>query len=168
MIQLSYPFRQSVQRRLPLISAAVAVAALVCTTPASQAQQTGALDPKVFPPTQLFRELQLETMACGRDNTAQACDKARAMADPLMDHPMLSASCKDTAWDIRERAVVAQKNSYSRRETLNKDATDLVLLCKPATKPLGSGGQASKEEPKKQGGLGGLLRGLGIGGGNGK
>lgn len=128
-----------------------------------QAQQATKLDPDTFPPNQLFRELQLSTIACGRENTAVPCEKARGMADPLLDHPKLPASCKDTLWDIRERAVVASKNSYDRRETLNRDSSDLIALCKPATKPVGSGNQAPKTEEKK-GGLGGFLRGLGIGG----
>jgi len=167
MSQPSCPAPATSHRRL-LISTLSAITAAVTFSPLSHAQQTSRLDPAVFPPSQLFRDLQLETMACGRDNTAKACDKARSMADPLMDHPMLSASCKDTAWNIRERAVIADKNSYARREALNKEASDLTILCKPATKPLGSGGQAGKDEPKKGGGLGGFLRGLGLGGGNGK
>ncbi|MEB3276611.1 MAG: hypothetical protein VKM92_06560 [Cyanobacteriota bacterium] len=129
-----------------------------------RAQQTSKLDPKTFPPTQLFRELQLTTVACGRENAAEPCDKARAMADPLMDHPKLPASCKDTVWNIRERAVVAGKNTYERREALNRDSTDLIALCKPATKPLGSGAQQPQQDEKKPGGLGGFLRGLGLGG----
>ncbi|MEB3172676.1 MAG: hypothetical protein VKL97_02305 [Cyanobacteriota bacterium] len=129
------------------------------------AQQAAKLDLTTFPPNQVFREIQLSAIACGRENSQEPCDKARSLADPLMDHPKLPASCKDTLWDIRERAVVARKNSYERRETLNRDSSDLIALCKPATKPVGSGGQSAKPEEKKQGGLGGFLRGLGIGGG---
>lgn len=131
------------------------------------AQQAAKLDLTTFPPNQVFRTIQLSTVACGRDNTAEPCEKARNLADPLMDHPKLPAACKDTLWDIRERAVVAPKNSYDRREALNRDSIDLIALCKPATKPVGSGGQAAKPEEKKPGGLGGFLRGLGIGGGGG-
>lgn len=128
------------------------------------AQSGGRSDPAAFPPTELFREIQLKTIACGRDNSPEPCQKARSMADPLMDHPRLPASCKDTLWDIRERAVVVSKNSYERREALNRAAADVMVLCKPASKPLGSGGQQAPAEPKKQGGLGGFLRGLGFGG----
>ena len=147
---------------------ALGPALLSLGSPTVHAQQAGRLNPAVFPPSQLFREIQLETMACGRENSAAACDKARALADPLMDHPLLSAACKDTAWSIRERAVVATKNSYARREALNSNASELVARCKPATKPLGTGDQSSKDEPKKSGGLGGFLKGLGIGGGTSK
>ena len=151
------------------LASLLATAALLHQGASAQQIKSAKLDPEVFPPTQLFREVQLETIACGRDNSPAPCDKARAMADPLMDHPGLPAACKDSAWTIREKAVVAPKNSYERRELLNKTATDLVTLCKPATKPIGNGGSAStKDEGKKSGGLGGFLKGLGFGGNNDK
>lgn len=151
--------------RKPLLLASVlGLAASALVVPAGRAQQASQQDPAIFPSNQLFRELQLSTIACGRENSAAPCDKARSMADPLMDHPKLPASCKDTLWNIRERAVVASKNSYERREALNRDSSDLIALCKPATKPIGSGTQPGKPEEKKQGGIGGFLRGLGFGG----
>ena len=156
--------RQQPASTLAGLTAAVVTAMVGAPLP-GLAQPASQLDTATFPPVSLFREIQLETMACGRDNTAQPCDKARALADPLMDHPRLPASCKDTVWNIRERAVVAAKNSYGRRETLNRDATDLMALCKPASKPIGSGAQQASEPEKKSGGLGGFLRGLGFGGG---
>ena len=150
-----------------LLGQALAATCLL-TAPLARAQSTVKLDASVFPPQQVFRELQLQTMACGRDNSTKACDEARGLADPLLDHPRLPASCKDTLWNIRERSVVARKNSYERREALNRDATDVIALCKPAIKPVGGGSQTtSKEEEKKPGGLGGFLRGLGLGGGGG-
>jgi len=146
----------------PLLMALFSLCSLVPA--AAFAQTSGRIDPTQFPPTELFRQLQLNTIACGRDNSPEPCQQARATADPLMDHPRLPASCKDTLWDIRERAVVVSTNSYARREALNRDASDVMVLCKPATKPIGSGGQPAPPEPKK-GGLGGFLRGLGGGGG---
>ena len=146
---------------------AVLLAAGGLMAPPSFAQQAAKLDLTTFPPNQVFREIQLSTIACGRENSPEPCERARNLADPLMDHPKLPASCKDTLWDIRERAVVARNNTYERREALNRDSTDLLALCKPATKPVGSGNAAAKPEEKKPGGLGGFLRGLGIGGGGG-
>ena len=135
-------------------------------TPPVLAQGNNRVNPAAFPGPELFRELKLQTMACGRDNSSQPCQQARTTADPLMDHPLLPAACKDTLWSIRQRAVVASTNSYDRREALNRDATDVVTLCKPATKPVGSGGTPPEPEAnKKGGGLGGFLRGLGGGGG---
>ena len=148
---------------LPLLAAVLGLSSL--HPPVATAQVSGRIDPATFPPTELFRDLQLKTIACGRDNSPEPCQQARSIADPLMDHPRLPASCKDTLWDIRERAVVVSKNSFDRREALNREAADLLVLCKPATKPLGSGSQQSAPEQKKQGGLGGFLRGLGGGGG---
>ena len=132
---------------------------------AQQAQTSAKLDPAMYPSQQLLRDIQLEVIACGRDNTAPTCDKARAMADPLMDHPLLSGACKDVVWSVLEGSVVAAKNTYERREALNRDAGLLTTRCKKATKPVGSGATTAKEDNKKPGGLGGFLRGLGIGGG---
>lgn len=157
----------------PLLSRTVLVvitaAAAALTAPRHGLAQGEAkrLDPAQFPPTDLFRELQLDAMACGRDNLAAPCTKTRQLVDPLMDHPLLSAACKDTLWSVSERAVVVPRNSYERREALNRESSDLMRLCRPATKPIGNGATQAKDE-KKPGGLGGFLKGLGIGGGSGQ
>ena len=94
-----------------------------------------------YPSTDLFRRLQLDVLDCGRENNAASCDAARKVADPLMDHPRLPASCKDVIWTIREKAVVAPTNTFNRREELNKAAADIMPICrereavKPAAKP---------------------------------
>ena len=94
-----------------------------------------------YPSTDLFRRLQLDVLDCGRENNTSSCDAARKVADPLLDHPRLPASCKDLLWTIREKAVVAPTNSFSRREELNRAAGDLMPVCrernlmKPAAKP---------------------------------
>lgn len=147
-----------------LLAPALMLLAAALSKPAS-AQNTAAEDATTFPEPGVFREIQLKTMACGRENRNEPCQQARAMADPLMDHPKLPASCKDALWSILEKATVAPSNSYTRREALNKDATDVTSRCKPATKPVGSSGGSGKPEEKRSGGgLGGFLRGLGIGG----
>ena len=86
-----------------------------------------------YPTQDDLRAIQLATLDCGRDNTAAACDKARSSADPLMDHPKLSAGCKDSLWAIVQNAKVASPNTYDRREGLNKAATELLLFCKRQT-----------------------------------
>lgn len=94
-----------------------------------------------YPSTDLFRRLQLDVLDCGRENNATSCDAARKVADPLMDHPRLPASCKDLLWTIREKAVVVPINTFNRREQLNRAAADLMPVCrerdavKPAAKP---------------------------------
>jgi hypothetical protein len=42
-------------------------------------------EPPPFPPSAEFRSLQLITLACSRENTAESCDKARSLANPLLD-----------------------------------------------------------------------------------
>jgi len=84
----------------------------------------------VFPPPETFRSLRLLTLACGRDNTAEPCDQARAVADPLLDHPRLPASCKDALWEIRQRARVAATNSFQRRDPIDKAAEDVKTFCR--------------------------------------
>lgn len=145
-------------RTLLLVETLALTAGVLCS-PLAQAQQTSSFNPTVFPPVELFRQLQLDTLACGRENTAATCNKARGVADPLLDHPLLPASCKDNLWNIRERAVVSPTNSYERRERLNREAADVTVLCKPATKPLGSG-TPTQQTQQRQGGLGGFLKGI--------
>ena len=83
-----------------------------------------------YPSADLWRQLQLTVLECGRENTAASCDLARSTADPLLDHPQLPATCKDNLWTIRDQAVVAASNNYARRERLNKAASELLPLCR--------------------------------------
>jgi hypothetical protein len=89
-----------------------------------------------LPSGEELRQLQLLTVACGRDNTAEPCQKARNQADPLMDHPRLSGSCKDALWTIREKAVVVPSNNYERRQLLTRAGTDVPIFCKPQAQPV--------------------------------
>ena len=122
-----------------------ALLALACGTGGSWA---GQLSDGTFPPATVFRTLQLITLACGRENTAASCDKARSQADPLLDHPRLSASCKDILWSIRENARTASTNSLERRDRIDRAARDLTVFCrqptlgssKPGGSPAGSPG----------------------------
>lgn len=105
----------------------------------------GAEPLSLYPPASQFRTLQLITLACGRDNDAASCDKARALADPLLDHPRLSASCKDSLWSIRQKAVAAAANSGERRDAIDRAAKDVTVFCRQPAKPAaasdsGSGG----------------------------
>ena len=109
----------------------------------------------LYPPASQFRSLQLITLACGRDNDTASCDKARAMADPLLDHPRLSASCKDSLWAIRQKAFAAPLNSGERRDAIDRAAKDVTVFCRPPAKPAtasgsgtsGSGGGPSFSAP---------------------
>jgi plasmid stabilization system protein ParE len=106
-----------------------------------------------YPSMDQLRELQLHTFACGRENTAESCTKARTMADPLMDHPRLGASCKDAIWTIRQRAQPAATNSFERREALNRAGQDLLPFCKQQTRTVAPSKTEAKPQEKKGFGL---------------
>lgn len=128
--------RQSAVTGLGLLSTALLSLGLLGPAP-----MRGAEKEVPYPSTDLFRRLQLDVLDCGRENAAASCDAARKVADPLMDHPRLPASCKDLLWTIREKAVVAPTNSFNRRELLNRAAADVMPVCrernlvKPVAKP---------------------------------
>ncbi|MFM7312830.1 MAG: hypothetical protein ACKO0M_06645 [Cyanobium sp.] len=134
--------REGLQRRAGVL----AVSALLLAGAPALGQQAAS----PYPPAELFRSLQLTALACSRDNTASSCDKARAMADPLLDHPRLSASCKDTLWTIRQKSVVAPANTIERRDGIDRPAKDVTAFCRQpirpstgtATTPPGGTGQA--------------------------
>jgi hypothetical protein len=88
-----------------------------------------------YPPTDTFRSLQLTTFDCGRDNSTTACDRARTGADALLDHPRLPGRCKDVLWTIRQKATVAPANSPERREPIDAAGREVVLACRPFSKP---------------------------------
>jgi hypothetical protein len=102
--------------------------------------------PDVFPPASVFRSLQLTTLACSRENSAERCAEARRLADPLLDHPRLPARCKDVLWSIRNLAVEAPSNSMTRRDPMDQAAAEVTIACrqvikvKPEEKPPGPGG----------------------------
>ena len=93
-----------------------------------------------YPPASTFRQIQLDTLSCGRENTPSSCNQARKQADPLLDHPRLSTSCKDALWSVRQKAVVAPTNSLERRDPIDKASQDVASYCRQpyvpqATKP---------------------------------
>ena len=102
-----------------------------------------------YPSMELLRELQLQTFACGRENTIEACGKASTMADPLMDHPRLGATCKDAIWTIRERAKPATTNTFERREALNRAGQDVIPFCKQQTRSVAPSKTDTKPKEKK-------------------
>jgi hypothetical protein len=102
---------------------------------------------ETYPSADLFRRLQLDVLTCGRENTPSSCEAARMVADPLMDHALLPASCKDVLWTIREKAVVAATNSFNRREVLNKAAAELIPLCRERDKVKPAAKQDDNKAP---------------------
>jgi hypothetical protein len=93
------------------------------------------VDPRFFPPADIFRALQLSTLACGRENTISDCESARQQADPLLDHPRLPVSCKDVLWTIEQKARVAASNSFERRNEIDQAARDVTVFCRQRAMP---------------------------------
>jgi hypothetical protein len=120
-----------------LRSGLVAAALPLLALPAAVAS----LDPRVFPPPEVFRQLQLTALACGRENSSSDCAEARLLADQLLDHPRLPASCKDILWRLVQRAVPASINSLERRAEIDSAAKDMTLVCRQQIKA------APSEEP---------------------
>ena len=106
-----------------------------------------------YPTLDALREIQVAALDCGRENQSSFCDKARSMADPLMDHPKLAASCKDAVWSILQQAKVASPNSYERREQLNKASSDLLVFCKQQSGSVLGNTDDLKGEKKSRFGL---------------
>jgi hypothetical protein len=96
-----------------------------------------------FPSQDSLRQAQLAALACARENSADSCQRSRALADPLLDHPRLPTACKDLLWSIRERSLPAAVNSFERREGLVQPAQGLLRVCRTSEKP-------STEAPKPQ------------------
>ncbi len=91
-----------------------------------------------FPSKSELRSLQLLAYACSRENTADSCERTREIANPLMDHPRLPASCKDTVWELLQEAKAATTNSFQRRDDIDRPARRLTVVC------------AEPEQPKEQ------------------
>jgi hypothetical protein len=144
--------RSSLNPALGAISAAI-----LGLVPSIAIQAANAADD--FPSSELFRNLQLTTLACGRDNSSTPCEQARSQADRLLDHPRLAALCKDTLWTVRQKARVASVNSLERRETIDRAARDLPLLCRQKVQP------ASRPEEQRPPGSGSGVGGGGAGSG---
>lgn len=120
--------------------------------PLLAATPTPSYPPDVFPAANVFRTLQLSTLACGRENAADRCADARRQADPLLDHPRLPARCKDVLWSIRNLAVEAPSNSLARRDPIDQAAGELTIACRQVVKPK------TEEKPLPGTGGGTLLK----------
>jgi hypothetical protein len=121
------------RRPNPLASLSLGLTAgltLVTSLTASLAAGPAWAAEAAYPPASTFREVQLTTFSCGRDNTQADCDKARRLADPLLDHPRLSTACKDALWSVRQLSLVAPQNSPDRRDPIDKASRDVAAYCR--------------------------------------
>ena len=88
-----------------------------------------------FPSKDDLRAIQLQAFDCSRENTAEPCERTRALADPLMDHPRLPAACKDAVWELLQVAAPAASNSFQRRDSIDKPARRISVICADPVKP---------------------------------
>ena len=88
-----------------------------------------------FPTREELRSLQLQAYSCSRTNDQDSCSKTRSLADPLMDNPRLSAACKDTVWELVQASQVVTTNSFQRRDSIDRPARRLTLVCSAPEKP---------------------------------
>ena len=88
-----------------------------------------------FPTKEELRSLQLMAYSCSRANNEDSCSKTRNLADPLMDHPRLSAACKDNVWELIQASQVVSTNSFQRRDSIDRPARRLTLVCAKPDKP---------------------------------
>ena len=88
-----------------------------------------------FPTKEELRSLQLLAYSCSRANDRESCNNTRSLADPLMDHPRLSAACKDTVWELVQASQVVTTNSFQRRDSIDRPARRLTLVCSKPEKP---------------------------------
>lgn len=112
-------------------SLALIASVLISIPSALQAQPTDVPRPS----RAHLREIQLEAYSCSRENTTASCQRTRALADPLMDHPGLAASCKDALWELLQAARATQENSFQRRDSIDGPARRLTLVCSKPEKP---------------------------------
>ena len=82
-----------------------------------------------------LRAVQSAAFDCSRENTKETCDRARSLADPLMDHPFLPGVCKDVVWSLLEQARVAPSNNYKRRDAIDEPARRIMRICAKPKKP---------------------------------
>ena len=91
--------------------------------------------PATWPSKEQLRAVQTAAFECSRDNSQETCDRARSLADPLMDHPLLPGVCKDVAWSLLEQARVAPTNNYKRRDAIDEPAWKITRICAKPAKP---------------------------------
>jgi hypothetical protein len=120
--------------------------------------------PAAFPTTAELRTIQLATFACSRENGAEACSRARSLADPLMDNPLLPSFCKDTVWSIVQQAEPAATNSFRRRDELDRAGELLLRRCQRPTAATTRKQETAPRRPPAAGGGAGSGGPAGAGG----
>ena len=93
-----------------------------------------------WPSKDQLRSIEQAAYACSRENSAEACEGLRQLADPLMDHSRLPGLCKDVLWSLMDEAKVANTNDFRRQDAITNTARRIPRVCaEPVIK---------KEKPK--------------------
>jgi len=115
------------------------------------AARAGAAPEIPYPSIETLRKVQLGAVACARENSAASCSQAKVLADPLIDHPLLTSGCKDLLWTITYRATPADRNTYQRREGLEQPAESVVRTCQLREPPTPASKAGNKPTTKDNG-----------------
>ncbi|QEY32969.1 hypothetical protein EVJ50_12765 [Synechococcus sp. RSCCF101] len=91
-------------------------------------------EPPRFPTPAQWRELQLQALACSRENSDAPCLETRRTADDHLDNILLTSSCKDVLWELTQVATVQANNSFQRRDRIDAAAARLPLVCRQPDK----------------------------------
>ena len=95
---------------------------------------------KPWPSKDQLRSIEQAAYACSRENSAEACEGLRQLADPLMDHSRLPGLCKDVLWSLMDEAKVSNTNNFRRKDAITNTARRIPRVCaEPVIK---------KEKPK--------------------
>ena len=93
-----------------------------------------------WPRKDQLRSIEQAAYACSRENSAEACEGLRQLADPLMDHSRLPGLCKDVLWSLMDEAKVSNTNNFRRKDAITNTARRIPRVCaEPVIK---------KEKPK--------------------
>ena len=93
-----------------------------------------------WPSKDQLRSIEQAAYACSRENSAEACEGLRQLADPLMDHSRLPGLCKDVLWSLMDEAKVSNTNNFRRKDAITNTARRIPRVCaEPVIK---------KEKPK--------------------
>ena len=93
-----------------------------------------------WPSKDQLRSIEQAAYACSRENSAEACEGLRQLADPLMDHSRLPGLCKDVLWSLMDEAKVSNTNIFRRKDAITNTARRIPRVCaEPVIK---------KEKPK--------------------
>ena len=95
-----------------------------------------------WPSKDQLRSIEQAAYACSRENSAEACEGLRQLADPLMDHSRLPGLCKDVLWSLMSEAKVANSNDFRRQDAITNTARRIQRVCAESV--------MKKEKPKSR------------------